>query len=284
MNNEEKYMKIQKILSNNAIVIENSQGELLVALGKGIGFGKKIGDVADANAFEAQFLQQDTNIERYYQQLFNNIPDDIIQVSRKIVALVENEATILSPLSLLLALSDHLYFAISRISDNLPLKSPLAWDLQVFYAKEYQLAIDAVHLINSSLNVNLSEDEAGFLALHIISSKQNANIQDTMNSAELVKDILNIIKISLKITLNENSLEFQRIVTHLKFFSLRMISREPVTIGDDSIYTGIKEKLPIAYRCAEKIQYWLITNHTYTMTLDELIFLTIHIDRLRDNN
>ncbi len=277
-------MIIQKILSNNAIVAENANGEVLVALGKGIGFGKKVGDQADERNFDAQFLQKEKNVDQYYQQLFNNIPEDIIQVTRKIVSMVENESEILSPLSLLLALSDHLYFAISRSDKNLHLKSPLAWDLKIFYPKEYQIATDAVSLINSMLKVKLSEDEAGFIALHIISSRQNANIQDTMNSAEMVKDILNIIKIHLKISLNEKTLEFQRIVTHLKFFSLRMISREPVRVGDDAIYSGIKEKLPVAYSCSEKIKNWLMVNHNYSMTLDELMFLTIHIERLRESS
>lgn len=277
-------MIIQKILSNNAIVAENGNGEVLVALGKGIGFGKKVGDMADASKFDAQFLQQGKNVDQYYHELFSHIPDDIIQVTRKIVLMVESESEILSPLSLLLALSDHLYFAISRASKKLHLKSPLAWDLKVFYPKEYQIATDAVTLINTMLKEQVSEDEAGFIALHIISSRQNANIQDTMNSAEMVKDILNIIKIHLKISLNEKSLEFQRIVTHLKFFSLRMISREPVKIGDDEIYSGIKEKFPIAYSCSEKIKSWLMVNHNYSMTLDELMFLTIHIERLRESS
>lgn len=279
-----KHMIIQKILSNNAIVAENANGEVLVALGKGIGFGKKAGDQADERNFDAQFLQKEKNVDKYYQQLFSNIPEDIIQVTKKIVSMVEDESEILSPLSLLLALSDHLYFAISRSDKNLHLKSPLAWDLKIFYPKEYQIATDAVSLINSMLKVKLSEDEAGFIALHIISSRQNANIQDTMNSAEMVKDILNIIKIHLKISLNEKTLEFQRIVTHLKFFSLRMISREPVRVGDDAIYSGIKEKLPVAYSCSEKIKNWLMVNHNYSMTLDELMFLTIHIERLRENS
>lgn len=284
MINEDEHMRIQKILSNNAIVAETANGEVLVALGKGVGFGKKVGDEADETKFDAQFLQKENNVDQYYQQLFSNIPDDIIQVARRIVSIVESESEILSPLSLLLALSDHLYFAISRADKNLHLKSPLAWDLKIFYPKEYQLAVNAVSLINATLNVQLSDDEAGFIALHIISSRQNANIQDTMSSAELVKDILNIIKIHLKISLNEKSLEFQRIVTHLKFFSLRMISREPVKIGDDAIYSGIKEKLPVAYSCSEKIKSWLMVNHTYAMTLDELMFLTIHIERLRESS
>lgn len=275
-------MIIHKIISNNAIVVINTNGELLVALGKGIGFGKKIGDEADTKKFDAQFLQKENSADNYYHQLFSKIPDEIIEVARTIVEMVENEAEILSPLSLVLALSDHLYFAISRAEKNVHLKSPLTWDLKVFYPKEHHIAVNAVSLINSSLNTHLSDDEAGFIALHIISARQNANIMDTMNSAELVKDILNIIKIHLKIDLNEKSLEFQRIVTHLKFFSFRMLDSSPIKIGDDTIYTGIKEKLPISYSCAEKIKHWLAASHNYYMSLDELMFLTIHIERLRE--
>ncbi|KGD72116.1 hypothetical protein HA49_15190 [Tatumella morbirosei] len=277
-------MKILKILSNNAIVVRDDHGEISVALGKGIGFGKKPGDSADSRTFETQFLQKGNNVDNVYQQIFSKIPDDIIQVTRDIVAMTEKEFQILSPLSLLLTLSDHLYFAMTRSQNKIHLRSPLNWDLKVFYPKEYQLAEKAVQLINTTLSADLPEDEAAFISLHIISSHQNANIQDTMSSAELVKDILKIIKIQLKLQLNEKSLEFQRIVTHLKFFSLRMINRDYLSIGDDTIYTDIREKLTLSYHCAEKIKQWISLHHNYSMTLDEMMFLTIHIERLRESS
>ncbi|CAM3721011.1 hypothetical protein BS639_14895 [Rouxiella silvae] len=274
-------MRIIKILSNNAIVVENQQEETLVALGRGIGFGKKPGDMAEPTLFEAQYLEKNDDVTNSWRQLFSNIPDEIIQTSRKIVSNIERTFAVASQLSLILALSDHIYYAITRASKNQLIRNPLAWDIQIFYPQEYGMAKEAIELIKRSMSVTLPEEEAGFIALHIVNCRHNGNMHDTMHSANLIKDILNIIKLYLRIELNENSLSFQRIVTHLKFFSMRMMNNSPFSLDDASLYVDIKEKLPTSYRCTEKIERWLNSNHNYTMSLDEKMFLTIHIERLR---
>ncbi|GAB7198207.1 hypothetical protein OS11_44860 [Dickeya oryzae] len=43
----------------------------------------------------------------------------------------------------------------------------------------------------------------------------------------------------------------------------------------------VKEKYSLAYRCAEKIQDHMILNYQYQLTKEELMFLTIHIERVR---
>ncbi|MBF7957457.1 PRD domain-containing protein [Rahnella victoriana] len=277
-------MKIIKILSNNAIMVENEQGDTLVALGRGIGFGKKNGDRADARTFEAQYLEKKEDITLSWRQLFSNIPDDIIQISREIVGNIEKRFPVASQLSLILALSDHIYYAITRAGNNQMIKNPLAWDIRMFYPEEYQMASDAIALINRKMYVELPEEEIGFIALHIVNCRHNGNMYDTMQSATLIKDIINIIKLTFLLELNEGSINFQRLVTHLKFFSMRMINNAPFKLDDDSVYFSIREKFSESYRCTEKIEVWLEKNHSYKMNFDEKMFLTIHIERLRNSD
>ena len=40
-------MQIKKILNNNAVITKNSLSREIIAMGKGIGYGKEVGDFID---------------------------------------------------------------------------------------------------------------------------------------------------------------------------------------------------------------------------------------------
>ena len=66
--------------------------------------------------------------------------------------------------------------------------------------------------------VELSEDEVGFIAFHFVNSQQgNEDMQVTMTATTMVRDILSIISKFFGIMFDEESLNYQRIITHLQF-------------------------------------------------------------------
>ncbi len=46
------------------------------------------------------------------------------------------------------------------------------------------------------------------------------------------------------------------------------------------VYDGIKELMQVAYACAMRIFYYVEKHYEYKLTTDEIMFLTIHINRL----
>ncbi|BES84195.1 hypothetical protein PEC302110_12920 [Pectobacterium araliae] len=70
-------------------------------------------------------------------------------------------------------------------------------------------------------------------------------------------------------------------ITHLKFFALRLLNRETVNHGDDSIYQGITELMSRAYASAMKVYDYVEKHYNCQLTTDEIMFLTIHINRLQ---
>ncbi|WP_416308801.1 CAT RNA binding domain-containing protein [Raoultella sp. T31] len=67
-------MKVEKILSNNAVLLSNSKQEEIVAIGRGIGFGKKAGDVIDNSQIESQFIKKSEGLADVLSQLLSEIP------------------------------------------------------------------------------------------------------------------------------------------------------------------------------------------------------------------
>ncbi|MFS2224675.1 BglG family transcription antiterminator LicT [Pantoea sp. B65] len=273
-------MIVDKILSNNAVLLTNAKHEEVVAIGCGIGFGKKPGDSVDASEIESQFVKKSAGLADVFSQLLAEIPPAHLAVTQRIINLAQQRLAITVHDTLFLALSDHINFAIQRLTNGVVIKNFLLWDIKRFYAEEFAVGLEALTLIEQALNITLPQDEAGFIALHLANAKNNSDMQSTMHSATIIKDVLSILQYDLKITYDEESLDYQRFVTHLKFFALRLLNRKTVMHGDDSIYQGITEMMPVAYACAKKIYHYVDKNYGCQLTTDEVMFLTIHINRL----
>ena len=94
------------------------------------------------------------------------------------------------------------------------------WEIRKSYPKEYKVGLKALDLIKEETEKSLPEDEAGNIALHLINAQVNNTykIDNINNVTKKIKDILNIIKYTYNIQLDENSINYERFVTHLKFF------------------------------------------------------------------
>jgi len=273
-------MIVDKILSNNAVLLINARNEEVVAIGRGIGFGKKAGDSVDASEIDSQFVKKSEGLADVFSQLLSEIPPAYLAVTQRIINLAQQRLAITIQDTLFLALSDHINFAIQRHNNGLTIRNFLLWDIKRFYAEEFAVGLEALGLIEQALGISLPQDEAGFIALHLANAKNNSDMQSTMHSATIIKDVLSILQYDLKLTWDEESLDYQRFVTHLKFFALRLLNRKTVTHGDDSIYQGITEMMPTAWACAKKIYHYVDKNYDCQLTTDEVMFLTIHINRL----
>ncbi|WP_312690967.1 BglG family transcription antiterminator LicT [Kosakonia sp.] len=272
-------MKVEKILSNNAVLLTKDKQEI-VAIGRGIGFGRKPGDRVDESQIESQFVKKSAGLADVFAQLLAEIPPPQLAVSQQIIALAQQRLAITVQDTLFLALSDHINFALQRQANGLTIKNFLLWDIKRFYAAEFAVGLEALALIKEKLAVSLPEDEAGFIALHLANAKNNSDMHDTMQSATIIKDVLTILKYDLHVTFDEDSLDYQRLITHLKFFALRLLQRDTVSHGDDTIYQGITGMMPAAWACAMKIHDYVDKNYGCQLTTDEIMFLTIHINRL----
>ena len=77
-------------------------------------------------------------------------------------------------------------------------------DIRKFYPKEYQVGMHAIEWIKEQTGEDLGDDEAAFIAMHIVSAELNAqNITDVNQITELINTVLQIVRIHFKIDLNE---------------------------------------------------------------------------------
>ena len=121
------------------------------------------------------------------------------------------------------------------------------------------------------------------MALHIVSSEVGKNISDVYEITNFILEIVAIVKKYFHLELDEDSLSYQRFVTHLKFFGLRIFNKTKQE-NDESLNNDLleimKEKYVGPYLCASQIQAYIEKTYHYDLHDDEILFLTIHVAKI----
>lgn len=280
-------MIIKKVLNNNVALVDAGEMKEVIVWGKGLVFQKKVGDIIDEEKVEKIFPISDIDIFFRFQDVIVDIPLIYFELSSEIILLFQELDIDERKDTLLITLSDHLYSTVKRYNEGIMIKNPLTWDIKRFYPQEYQLGQLSVDVVNEKLGISLPEDEASFIAMHII----NIKIDNTMTSSSanngykttiMIQEILNIIRRFFKMELDEDSANYHRFVTHLKFFSQKMSSSnlKGQTKIDEELYRMVISKYVNSYKCVLKINDLLSSKYDYALTKEDELYLTVHVQRI----
>ncbi len=276
-----KCMKIEKILNNNVVITLDDRQQETVVMGRGIGFKKNIGDRLDESLIEKVFTPNGSAMTERYQALLAEIPLTCITTADKIISLARQRLQGKLHNIVYITLTDHIHFALQRHAQGLDIRNVLLWEIKKLYPAEFAVGLEALALIAQRLNAELPEDEAGFIALHLVNAQLNDEMKNTLHITRVMQEILNIVKYHFRFDYNEDALSYHRFVTHLKFFAQRLLGSNYVDSEDDSLYQLVKAKYRESFACAGKINQHIAANYQHQLTGEEMMFLTIHIERVR---
>lgn len=277
-------MKIKKVVNNNIVISDDSSDKEVVVMGRGIGFQKKSGEVIDESMIEKVYIDSDELSVSKLTQLLSEIPLEHIQVANEIISFAKVSLGQKLSDKIYLTLSDHINYAIERVNEGIPIKNELLWEIKRFYNHHYLIGREALSMIQNKLGVTLPEDEAGFIALHIVNAELDMDkVSQIAEMTEVIQNILNIIKYHFNIELDEYSLNYERLITHLKFFAQRLFTDVSLDEEDDSFIFMLKEKYKEEYECTLKVRDYILKEYGRDLQENELIYLTIHIRRVRNN-
>lgn len=272
-------MKIAKILNNNAVIGLNAQQQEVVVMGCGLAYKKRPGETLDASRIEKIFCLQSDELNSRLGELLRQIPLEVMIACDRIIARATEQLGELHE-SIYLTLTDHCHHAIERQKQGLSLKNALLWEIRRLYPHEYTMGEEACAIIARRLNIQLSEDETGYIALHLVTAQLNSARREVMQTTCVMQEILDLVEQQLQIKYIPDSLSYQQFITHLKFFALRVHAKKTESSEDDTLCNTIKSNYATAWRCAKKIEKFLRLNYHYDLERDELFYLTIHIVRI----
>lgn len=210
-------MIIKKVL-NSSVVLVDDEGTEKIALGKGIGFGKKQGEPVPSSNIDKLFQSVNTPQAQHLLGLLDEVPSvyfdlaqDIIEHARQILNVPLQE-------SLWVGLTDHIYFAVERFEKGFIFDNKVFWEIKSYYGREYQIGYYAINLLNKTFNISLPEAEAANIAFHFINAQQNSDRSDAGRIAKLIGDLETLVRYSPNIRFNNDELSYQRFITHIRFF------------------------------------------------------------------
>lgn len=249
-----------------------------IAIGAGIAFHKKRNDIVNVHKIEKLFVMKENE---KLQQLLNRIPEEHFTISEEVITYAEEYIGSKLNEHIHIVLTDHLSFAIERARDGIHLKNKLFHEIKILYKREFEIGLWAVKHINEKFRIDMPVDEASFIALHIHTMKlQGGDLRQTVRHTTIVRDMVQTIKGYLNITVEEDDISYQRLLTHLHFALARLNNYEIHTM-DEEMLGMIKKKFPISFKCASEVAKKLSIVHKVELPEEELGYITLHIERLR---
>ncbi|MGK9430979.1 BglG family transcription antiterminator LicT [Bacillus atrophaeus] len=273
-------MKIAKVYNNNVVSVINEHDKESVIMGRGIAFQKKAGDKVDEGRIEKIFTLENKDVSEKFKTLLYEIPLECMEVSEEIISYAKMRLGKKINDSIYVSLTDHINFAIERHKKGLDIKNALLWEIKRLYKEEFSIGKEALLMVEKKTGISLPEDEAGFIALHIVNAELNEEMPNIINITKVMQEILSIVKYHFNIEFDEESLYYYRFVTHLKFFAQRLFNGTYMESSDDFLFETVKEKYHRAYKCTEKIKQYIQKEYDHELTSEELLYLTIHIERV----
>lgn len=276
-------MIIEKIINNNIVISSEESGREIVVMGRGLGFKCKPGQFIDQSKVEKIFRMENSKETERLQEVLADVPWEHIQLCTDIITYAKGVISNKLSKSIYYTLTDHINYAISRYQEGIQFTNALKWEIKKFYHKEFEVGMKAVELIKEKIGIDISEDEAASIALHFVNAELGMEMPNTVDVTKLIQNVLKLVTYHFKIVINEDTLNYERFVTHLKFFSQRVITNHNNQGEDDIFYEMIKKQYPDAYECAEKVKSYVEREFKVALPKEEVVYLTVHIKRIISN-
>ena len=271
---------IEKVINNNIISAYEKSGAEVIVMGRGIGFKKKQGEVVPADQISKIFRIKSRTLTEQFKELLANMPLERVRISDEIISHAKDHLKLKLNQSIYVTLTDHINFAIERVSQGIEPQNALLWEIKRFYPQEFQLGIYALELIQDRLGILLPEDEAGFIALHFVNAEYGTDIRDAVKFPDQMQAIVDIVEHDLGILLDESSLHYERFVTHIKFLIQRIYRKELLSSEDRELSLMMQRKYPRDYECSVKVAEYIMQATGSRLSEEEIMYLSVHIRRV----
>lgn len=271
---------IEKVINNNIISAYEKSGAEVIVMGRGIGFKKKQGEVVPADQISKIFRIKSRTLAKQFKELLANMPLERVRISDEIISHAKDHLKLKLNQSIYVTLTDHINFAIERVSQGIEPQNALLWEIKRFYPQEFQLGIYALELIQDRLDILLPEDEAGFIALHFVNAEYGTDIRDAVKFPDQMQAIVDIVERDLGILLDESSLHYERFMTHIKFLIQRIYRKELLSSEDRELSLLMQRKYPREYQCSLKVAEYIMQATGSRLSEEEIMYLSVHIRRV----
>lgn len=272
---------IVKSFNNNIILVKNKEQEKII-FKKGIGFGKKTGDIIEAGCeVEKIFNIEDEENKRNFSKIISSVDNKLIVLLEEMIAKMTDELGEQLHENIHISLIEHISYSMKRLKDGQEIRNPFLVEIETLYAKEFVMAKEITSKVSKEFNLEIPEGEIGFIALHIHSARSNGKLANSIKYSFLSNSIVEYVEDELNIEIDRKSLEYARFITHIRFAIERILTKTPIK---NDLMDIIKEKYKDSYKIAKGAKDIISKGLGNLITSDEEVaYLTVYIERFRNS-
>lgn len=276
-----EYVRISKVLNNNAIEIRNGR-ETFVVLGTGAGFRRRPGDLIQLGESDKVYALMSGGDRSRFEMLLAEIPFDCFELTQRIVAMAERELKTTLNESLVLSLADHIYFAAMNCKKGNQGAGFDNEEIKRLYEAEYQAALKALEMVNRHYDIRLDRKEAISIAFLIVGAEYRIDRGKIERIQRGIDDIIDIVDRELGTDVERDPVRYSRLVIHLKFFLQGVLNGDR---HDDDDFVGVSlgtkgKDSEAVNRILAGIEAYMLGEFDYRLTESERFYLLIHIVRI----
>lgn len=271
-------MKCVKVFNNSAVSTVMPDGREAIVLGSGIGFGRRPGDVLEESRIQKVYYVQD-EMQTKFLQMLQNVRPEVMKAAEEVIRLAEKAGFSLSNQATI-SLIDHISFAIERQEEGIALPNLLLNETKLLYPKEYDIGQRSLEIIAQHCGMALPGDEAGYIALHLVTISVDRNA--AYDNLKFVKGTLDILKETYGVTLDNESLNTMRLITHLKFLAQRIFQKISQDDGTDmdGMYDYLLNRNPQNQTFLARLDQYVGQTFGYHLNHQEKFYLLVHLAKV----
>ncbi|KON66622.1 glucose PTS transporter transcription antiterminator GlcT [Peribacillus butanolivorans] len=271
---------VEKVLNNNVVIATHSSYGEVVSIGKGLGFNRKKGEELSPDLAEKTFVLKNVKEQESYKKLLPKIDQNLQAAIIESIHLINNRVSGKLNEHIHVGLTDHLLFALQRVSQGMTIKNPFLKETITLYPFEHDIAVDVIDLIEDKTGIGLPQGEIGFITLHIHSAIANKDLSEVNQHSQLIYHLIQVVEEQLEVQINKDSVDYTRLVRHLRFMIDRVMAGEEVD-EPEKIALLLKEEYPLCYNISWKLIKIMQQKLGKPVFDAEAVYLTMHIQRLQ---
>lgn len=274
-------MRVKRVIGNNAVVAVDDDGHEVVALGRGVGHGRRPNDLVDTNRVEQVFIAGGAAAGDRLTEFLADTPLSCVRTAARIAELAHERLGLRVTQALILPIADHLTFAMHRYRQGISMDFPLVWEVGQLYPRELEVGRAAVTLADTILSIKLDPDEAVAFAMHFVNAQfATPGLSTTVRMTETITRMFDVVERTFGLTIDRQSMTAARFVTHLRYLFTRISSGKQIHESHRTLVDAIANAHPDAMVCAAKLQYFIEMSQSTHLTPDETAYLAMHVARL----
>lgn len=269
-------LHVVKSLNSSVVLAVDSDAHEWLLLGKGIGYGRRPGDLVDPEAADRTFipLSRSGTTDDHIRTLGFLTPERLA-ITEEIVRLAEKRLGSALDRYILVALTDHLAFVLDRARSGAPVAPSLSWEVEDLYPEEYAVATEALALVEQRTGTRLPAEEAVSITLHLVNATQP---DSDMPAVAKLSEFLDWLAAYIdSVAPKAERKARNRLLRHGRSLYQRVLTRQMLASDVGDLLDGYRLREPRVMACLDEIGARLRDVDDTALSDEEQLHLALYL-------